>query len=101
MNQSEQFLVKQHAKYLKALSHKLLGTGVMFHILFKSDENNAQESFFFMNMFHMSLSLETKMFRRETWRFELLVMFCIVLETGKLNSNNRVCFYIYYTWFSF
>ena len=28
-------------------------------------------------------------------------MFCIVLETGKLNSNNRVCFYIYYTWFSF
>ena len=54
----------------KKIQEFALGTGVMFHILFKSDENNAQKSIFFMNMFHMSLSLETNRFRRETWRFK-------------------------------
>ena len=37
----------------------------MFHILFKSDENSAQESIFFMNLFNMSLSLKTKRFRQK------------------------------------
>ena len=64
-------LAKHKYPQFQKLQEFALGTEVMFHILFKSDENNARESiFFFMNMFHMSLSLETKRFRCETWRFK-------------------------------
>ena len=68
MHQGE--LAKHKYPQFQKLQEFALGTGVMFHILFKSDENNAQEIIFFMNMFHMSLSLETKRFRRETWCFK-------------------------------
>ena len=58
MHQGE--LAKHKYPQFKKIQEFALGTGVMFHILFKSDENNARKSIFFMNMIHMSLSLETK-----------------------------------------